>query len=64
MKTNRSPVRATRLPLDLRDRRAPESLAARLWRISEPHRYFWTPALFTAVLFCGLLLANFVSWRV
>ena len=52
------------LPLDLRDYRAPETLPQRLWRKSEPHRYFWTPVLFCATLFCALLLANFITWRI
>lgn len=55
---------AQRLPLDFRAYRAPENFIAMLWRKSEPHRYFWTPALFCATLFCALLLANFISWRV
>lgn len=56
--------RTAQLPFDLRNYRAPENFAQRLWRISEPHRYFWTPALFCATLFCALLLANFITWRV
>ena len=60
----RTAQRAQHLPLDLRDYRAPETLPQRLWRKSEPHRYFWTPVLFCATLFCALLLANFITWRI
>lgn len=64
MTANKYTKAARRLPLDMRDYRAPEGIAMRIWRKSESARYFWTPALFCALLFCALLLANFISWRV
>lgn len=52
------------LPLDMRHFRAPLSFAQRLLAALEPHLYFWTPAIFCALLFCALLLTNYISWRV